>query len=167
MLINDARRAVLCDFGLAVAADEVSVPTGLTTSGGLKASWRWCSPEVVTEDTPRTMASDIWAWGCLLVEVRLTHAHPCLDKPSSFHNRTCIQIMRGIMPYELQKSERSVIAAICRGQLPALPSRLSGSVDLSSITMLCWETDPAIRATAQTCLNELGSLSQVGPSHIT
>ena len=69
-MVNDDRRGVLCDFGLAKIVQ--SIPPGLTTMGAPKGSMRWMAPELV--DAPalkHTFATDIWAWGCLGVQVGL------------------------------------------------------------------------------------------------
>ncbi|KAG8977568.1 hypothetical protein FRB93_011891 [Tulasnella sp. JGI-2019a] len=54
--IKAESRAVLSDFGLAMAASEV--PTGLSSSRGFMGSVRWCSPELL-DDKPRSTASDV------------------------------------------------------------------------------------------------------------
>lgn len=69
MLVGNEGEALLCDFGLATAME--SIPTGLTTSTGLKATIRYTSPEVL-EGNLRDCPSDIWGWGCLVLEVRLS-----------------------------------------------------------------------------------------------
>lgn len=59
---------MLCDFGLAKVINER--PTGLTTTRSLKGSVRYLSPELLLADDPvHTLASDMWSWGCLLLEV--------------------------------------------------------------------------------------------------
>lgn len=66
VLVNDHRKAQLCDFGLATAVQEAR--TGVTTSHGFTGSIRWCSPEVMN-DMKKTVESDMWSWGCLVLEV--------------------------------------------------------------------------------------------------
>lgn len=59
---------MLCDFGLARVLEEV--PSGLTTSKVTLGTPRYASPELVMEDDPlRDLPSDVWAWGCLVLEV--------------------------------------------------------------------------------------------------
>lgn len=58
---------MLADFGLSKALDDE--PTGPTTSDDLKGTLRYYSPEVMS-GSDRNLASDIWAWGCLVLEVR-------------------------------------------------------------------------------------------------
>lgn len=67
VLVNGKIKAVLCDFGLAKALGTGS--QGLTTTAGFKGSIAWCSPELL-DDSPRTPASDMWAWAFLVWEVR-------------------------------------------------------------------------------------------------
>lgn len=68
--MTDDFQAILMDFGLSKAME--GTPSGLTTTSfGLRGSTRYMSPELVSEDDARrTLASDVWAWGCLLLEVR-------------------------------------------------------------------------------------------------
>lgn len=45
-------------------------PTGLTTSGSLKYTVRYASPELLMEGRARhTLMTDVWAWACLLLDV--------------------------------------------------------------------------------------------------
>lgn len=67
-------QAVLCDLGLARIPD---VQSGLTTTdGSFKGSLAWCSPEALF-DSVISKERDIWAWGCLVLEV-------CLFRSTSF-----------------------------------------------------------------------------------
>lgn len=59
---------MLCDFGLARALTVE--PSGLTTTKVSAGTCRYGSPEVVLENKPRTLESDLWSWGCMLLEVR-------------------------------------------------------------------------------------------------
>lgn len=59
---------MLCDFGLARIQTED--PSGLTTTASPKYTTRYASPELVMESGARiTLASDVWAWGCLFLDV--------------------------------------------------------------------------------------------------
>lgn len=66
-LANEHHRAILCDFGLALVQDDF--PTGLTTSSLTLGTIRYASPELMEGNNRRTLRSDIWAWGCLALEV--------------------------------------------------------------------------------------------------
>ena len=67
ILIDNEGHPRIGDFGLANMLEDGT--TGLTTTTGFQASWRWVSPELADE-TKRTKASDVWAFGCTLIEVR-------------------------------------------------------------------------------------------------
>lgn len=66
MLVNDRRKAQLYGIDLSIAIPEVR--TGRTTGDGLAGSIRWCSPEVM-DGKKKTIQSDMWSWGCLVLEV--------------------------------------------------------------------------------------------------
>ncbi len=67
VLITDDIKAVLCDFGIAKVTETTS---GLTTSEGLGGTTRYMSVELIVEkEAVLTLASDMWAWGCVFIEV--------------------------------------------------------------------------------------------------
>ncbi|KAG8949533.1 hypothetical protein FRC04_008466 [Tulasnella sp. 424] len=67
ILINHEIRAMLADFGLPRALEANS--TGLTTSKTIKGSLRYMSPELLMQNASHTLASDVWAFGCVALEV--------------------------------------------------------------------------------------------------
>ncbi|KAG9001709.1 hypothetical protein FRB94_004588 [Tulasnella sp. JGI-2019a] len=136
VLMGDERQPLICDFGLALAADEV--PTGLTTSKGLKGSMRYCSPELVMQNEPRrTPFSDMWAWGCLLVE-----------------------IIRETIPYPHILNDAQVILAVAMGHPPESQELLIHPIDIWSIVQGCWSFDPRSRSTAETSAKDLYRLME-------
>ena len=71
ILIDDMGRALVADFGLSRILNEAGVNTGLTTTFGC-GSYPWMAPELVIEKSPRhSPQTDMWAVGCLLIEVRI------------------------------------------------------------------------------------------------
>ncbi|KAG8989972.1 hypothetical protein FRB94_013835 [Tulasnella sp. JGI-2019a] len=131
VLMSNERRAILCDFGLAVAADEVQ--SGLTTSRGFKGSIRYCSPELVMEEEARrSPASDMWAWGCLVVE-----------------------IMKETVPYARQNNDGQVMCALLRGDLPGSEELLKDPINIWPVVRGCWQVDPQIRSIARTSAIDL------------
>ncbi|KAG8993128.1 hypothetical protein FRB94_011041 [Tulasnella sp. JGI-2019a] len=127
VLVNGSDRALLCDFGL------TTFQGGLETSHGFQGSVRWCSPELFS-DKPRTTASDMWAFGCLVVEV----------------------IYESI-PYPRARSNNTVVGSIVRGELPAQSKNLrqQSGVDLWDLLDECWQFEPAKRPSAEKCVNSL------------
>ncbi|KAG8893610.1 hypothetical protein FRB99_001848, partial [Tulasnella sp. 403] len=67
ILIHGSGHAMLCDFGLAKATDASAVSTKSSSmnDGGTIRYW---SPELFEDDSHPTLESDVWAWGCLLLE---------------------------------------------------------------------------------------------------
>ncbi|KAG8894129.1 hypothetical protein FRC00_009477, partial [Tulasnella sp. 408] len=120
VLVTDELTAVICDFGLSRAVQEEY--TGLTTSRTLKGSLRHLSPELLDEDPVHTLASDVWAWGCLALE-----------------------IMTDYTPYASAKSEQGIILAIARGRLPANISELHLPHNVKTALTLCWNPKPDLR----------------------
>lgn len=59
---------MLCDFGLARMLEDAS--SGLTTTCSPKYTLWYASPELVNNNSRHTLASDVWAFGCLLLQVR-------------------------------------------------------------------------------------------------
>jgi len=68
ILITDQGEAELCDFGLAKALEDVR--TGFTTSSGSGpgGTTLYMAPEVLNEGE-RSTASDIYSFGCVIVDV--------------------------------------------------------------------------------------------------
>ena len=71
MLVTRKGVAQLCDFGL-VRLIHDQMATGLTTTTAHTGTARYLSLELVEteEGTTPTTASDIWALGCVGMEVR-------------------------------------------------------------------------------------------------
>ncbi|KAG8929696.1 hypothetical protein FRC01_003918 [Tulasnella sp. 417] len=130
VLINAKREAMLADFGLSKSMEAGS--TGLTTSKNLKGTLRYYSPEL-TEDHEVGLPSDIWALGCLALEV-----------------------LTGRIPYADRKSEKGIIFAIVKGQPPCEVENLSIPIlGVKRLLANCWSSDPNARPSASSCLHTL------------
>lgn len=132
VLVNDHRRAVLCDFGLSTVMQDTS--TGLTTGAGFQGSIRWASPEVITGN-PRTLTSDMWGWGCLALE-----------------------IMTGRIPFHDINHDTQIILQLCgngtrRTPEPSDPPRLPEG--LLHLLRGCWEFSPDLRPRVEICVDWL------------
>lgn len=78
VLVNDSREASLCDFGLARFIQEMR--TGLTTSGQGQGGKGYIAPELLDceEYEKKTMESDVYAVGGLILHVRRVTFLPAL-----------------------------------------------------------------------------------------
>ncbi|KAG9027057.1 hypothetical protein FRB95_008158 [Tulasnella sp. JGI-2019a] len=130
VLVSHSRRALLCDFGLAKLVDG---HTGLSTSSKIYGSLRWCSPELFY-DSPRTSESDIWAYGCFVIEV----IYEC-------------------KPYPYIQNDMAVMVQIIHHMLPAQPENVpqQSVVNLWELLERCWQIEPSKRASAKKCTNSL------------
>ncbi|KAF8337067.1 kinase-like domain-containing protein [Cantharellus anzutake] len=91
ILIDDAGRAKLCDFGLSLVADGLT--TGHTSSE-TGFTLRYCAPEVLESGT-NTPSSDIYSFAC-----------------------TCIKILFDNEPFPSLKNDAKLMDAIRLGQSP-------------------------------------------------
>ncbi|KZV95439.1 kinase-like protein, partial [Exidia glandulosa HHB12029] len=72
VLISDEGVARLADFGLSALRTSDAFTSTSTVAG----TYRWMAPELINENNARhTYASDIWAAGCLIIEVQ-SGSHP-------------------------------------------------------------------------------------------
>lgn len=112
ILIDEDLHVRLADFGVAVLADASS-SSGISTRSGGAA--RWCPPEVLKGE-PSSFESDIYAFGCVCVEVSvilldlfnlqsftefsLFFQLYTLDRPFPEHNdaQVVAKVLKGIRP---------------------------------------------------------------------
>ncbi|KAG8908757.1 hypothetical protein FRB99_002995 [Tulasnella sp. 403] len=92
VLIDSSGHAMLCDFGLTKATDTSTAATPRNDGGTI----RYWSPELFDDDSYPTLNTDIWAWGCLLLE-----------------------IITGLAPYHDVQLEGRLIHVISNKTLPA------------------------------------------------
>ncbi|KAG8989475.1 general transcription repressor, partial [Tulasnella sp. 427] len=146
VLVTDDFQAVLMDFGLSKALE--GAPSGLTTTSfGLRGSTRYMSPELVSEDDARrTLASDVWAWGCLLLEI-LTDRLPYADITS---NAKIILTLARLLLAPARPND----------MFPAPIDGLPIPDDLRSLLKNCWKISPEARPTMIQCLTGLSLRSR-------
>jgi serine/threonine protein kinase len=75
VLISDAGRAVIADFGLSKALEKLA-DTMYTASNGAGATFRWMAPELQSDGAVLERSADVYAWGMTALEVRLNYTHP-------------------------------------------------------------------------------------------
>ncbi|KAG8921483.1 hypothetical protein FRC01_000226 [Tulasnella sp. 417] len=164
VLVSDQHDAVLCDFGLA-AFTEDSTGSGLTTSGLVKGSIRYMSPELFEESEAKlTLESDIWAWACTIFQVS---SLPDGSQPSVDKRVFWLQIITNVIPYLDRRRDQNVIAAAVRGISPGsmeLLGDLAQKVDIPSGSILttlqtlipeCWVSEPQKRPASSNILERL------------
>ncbi|KAG8899005.1 hypothetical protein FRC01_010702, partial [Tulasnella sp. 417] len=160
VLINGDRRAMLADFGLSRVLEDA--PTGLTTTESLKGTLRFYSPELIKgTDASHSLASDIWAWGCLVLEVRIT------SYVSTTHliRTVNIKVLASMIPYAEKKANHLVILAHVNNEIPAEIGSLPIPIpDIKMLLEKCWAIKPSERPSASYCLHILNSQVYASPT---
>ncbi|KAG8900661.1 hypothetical protein FRB99_005826 [Tulasnella sp. 403] len=116
--------AMLCDFGLSKSTEGMST-TSTTKNAGTSRYW---SPELLQPNNRPTLESDVWAWGCLLLEITeniLPAPLDTLDCPN--HVRDLLAQCWQIPPSERPKMSE-LVTLITAGNLHFLTQ---GSVSTS------------------------------------
>ncbi|KAG8943961.1 hypothetical protein FRC03_002246 [Tulasnella sp. 419] len=132
VLIDNGGHAVIIDFGVSFMA--IPPPQQLQSSNIAEAP-QWLAPELQYPYTARvrSFSSDIWAFGCLTLEV-YADRNPFDDVPRASVSR-----------YLNAENENSRL-------LPGSPERYPEVADNDALWQFCnrcWERDPAIRPTIQ------------------
>ncbi|KZW01388.1 kinase-like protein, partial [Exidia glandulosa HHB12029] len=99
VLVSAQRTALLSDFGFSTILNEHSRSFSAATAP--KGTFRWMAPELFDEQeslATLTKASDIWAIGCLLIEVQ-----------------------SGQFPYHTKRNDQQVIIGLSKHELPPRP----------------------------------------------
>ncbi|KAG8891423.1 hypothetical protein FRB99_003601, partial [Tulasnella sp. 403] len=94
VLVSANTSAMLCDFGLSKSAEGMTATSNMNNGG----TARYWSPELFQEGNRPTLESDVWAWGCLLLEVVMSLV-PYNDVP--LEGRVIHQITENILPAEV------------------------------------------------------------------
>ncbi|KAF8066910.1 kinase-like domain-containing protein [Lyophyllum atratum] len=144
ILIDDAGRARLADFGISSVSDkEILAWTTQSAAASQGGTVRWQAPELFDVDNDEVVennvASDVYAWSCV-----------------------CYEIFTGDVPYMDFNNPATVMMKILSGILPARPSETHGAWQewglTESIWLLmedCWVRDPAQRPSIEEVLSKL------------
>jgi serine/threonine protein kinase len=147
IFISLDRRALLGDFGLMTAAldPNSSVAETSTASGG---TTRWMAPELLSPGhfglsrIEPTMASDIYALGMVVLEVRYIMALAVYKALIIF------QVLTGNLPFAECKIHYAVGAMVVNGERPARPpasNDLGISDEIWQLLVKCWSADRSNR----------------------
>lgn len=168
ILVTSSSRAVITDFGSARtlnksasrAASNGSVPLARAiptatrpcidvdmigdelTLTGPAWSLRWAAPEVVKEEDPPGLPSDIWSAGWV-----------------------CWEIMTDKLPFPDVYSEGPLTLRVLQGKVPLAheETQLAQVVRLCSLMSDCWKFDPNRRPKAAQCHREMAWLPSTVP----
>ncbi|KZV80608.1 kinase-like protein [Exidia glandulosa HHB12029] len=129
VLVSDDGVARLCDFGFSsMRAEHAPI---ISSDSSMKGTYRWMAPELFAHDRARhTKQSDIWASGCLFLEVQ-----------------------SGRVPYHTKYTDQAVIIALSNGELPIRPGNVSDP--LWRLVQACCVTNPTARPSVDTVLQRM------------
>ncbi|KAJ1301944.1 hypothetical protein OPQ81_000783 [Rhizoctonia solani] len=157
VLIGDGGGALLADFGLAKALEDLTaVP--FTQSTGVNGCYRWMAPELHEDGGQMTLKSDIYSWAM-----------------------TALELYSDKVPYSRIKMPGSVVMEVAKGKIPERPrpganrtpstGSTTGGRDgieipdrLWELFVRCWAKDPVNRPTIQEVIQELEDMRRYGPT---
>ncbi|TCD66170.1 hypothetical protein EIP91_001724 [Steccherinum ochraceum] len=131
ILVDQAGRIGLTDFGLALVSESVSYGLGSLHGGG---AMRWKAPELNDPDefgldnTRPTKASDVFSYACVIIEV-FSGRPPMPDLSDSQVSR---RYVKGARPHR-----------------PSTPDGIGMSESLWALTTSCWAQMPSDRPSAR------------------
>ncbi|KAG8893177.1 hypothetical protein FRB99_002158, partial [Tulasnella sp. 403] len=119
VLINDDGDAMLCDFGISKLLEDAQ--SGFTTTDNQKGTYRFMAPEQFGEKPIYTTETDVYAFGCLAIE-----------------------IMSGKAPFIKCTHEAGLVGAKIQGKLmePADYPELPEDDSLWPLLRKCWAMAP-------------------------
>ncbi|KAJ3568705.1 hypothetical protein NP233_g5540 [Leucocoprinus birnbaumii] len=134
VLVSDAKRALITDFGNShIASASQPATEGITTSP-IAYTARWAAPEllVATQNLRPRRPCDIWSLGCL-----------------------CYEILSGQLPFHRYATSWAVMAAITmRRETPISQGRDCDVIPgwMWDLMEQCWEFEPLLRASCKDIL---------------
>ncbi|KZV83747.1 kinase-like protein [Exidia glandulosa HHB12029] len=140
VLVSADKTARLCDFGFSwiLAGDALSFSDPSST---LKGTVRWMAPELVDDDAKHTKESDIWAYGCLILEVQ--------GECRPYYNKT---------------NDLAVYVALGRKLQPSRPQTLHSDA-VWALVLSCCTLDAPHRPRADQLLVHCETLRRGQPAH--
>ncbi|KAG9091931.1 hypothetical protein FS749_016135 [Ceratobasidium sp. UAMH 11750] len=153
VLVAEDGTPKICDFGHSRFVGDSAQPVVSDLSSKFHATTRYMSPELFTDPKSKpTLASDIWAFGCVALEV-----------------------LSQLRPYHVITNEHRVTLAIKSGQTPSTkpeyPYAASCLTDmLWDVIKKCWHPHQLSRPTSTSLLysiNDLIEMGQLDPSTST
>ena len=161
VLISTTGEPLLCDFGLAVIVEELTqLPISTAMEG--QGNPRWMAPELLVGEAIVSTASDVYAFGMLILEVSfLTIASMIVWAEVSYMKLITLDV-----PFAYCKNSALVIMEVHRGTHPEKPvgdeALQRGMTDETwGLCLSCWSRTASQRPLALQVMQALENYNQV------
>jgi len=162
ILIDNSGRACVADFGLSRVLDSaMTVTNSLSGSVSFGGTVRWQAPELFdpsVECPPATMASDVYAFGCVCYEASVISLGIVLRVTNQWTH----QIFTGRVPFYHLARDASVILKVMQGERPLRPgptdapfTRFGLKKHIWDLMEECWDRSPGLRPAMNCILHRL------------
>ncbi|KAL0566780.1 hypothetical protein V5O48_015226, partial [Marasmius crinis-equi] len=136
VLVTPDERACIGDFGLSRVADSHGLRLSTSTSGPIRGTIRWLSPELLEPPCRSSTRSDIYAYAGV-----------------------CYEIFTGKTPFHELIDVAVMVAVLLHKQHPSRPENLFELTDpMWEIMVSCWAHEADLRPTADDVLSHVGTL---------
>ncbi|KAF5352869.1 hypothetical protein D9756_006327 [Leucocoprinus leucothites] len=134
ILVNDFEHACITDFGMSFVRTDKTLANAMVTTSIHGFTQRWASPELLEEEARPSMASDIWALGCVFYE-----------------------IMTGKLPFEHLVNDAQIALALLKGKLPTRPHYVPDQIEAVIWEQVdrCWTPEAGKRPKCRDILLKL------------
>lgn len=128
----------------------IDAPSGLTITRTTAWTTRYAAPELIKGDAPtHTLASDVWAWACLLLVVSRQF------RINRTRHLTSSQILTDILPYSSKTLTWAVSHAISQNEAAVDISTLEVPQLAKDLLETCWQGVPESRPSMDKCVHTL------------
>ncbi|KAF9452111.1 kinase-like protein [Macrolepiota fuliginosa MF-IS2] len=140
ILVNDAGKACIADFGVSSIPVDQTLVYSQTVTTITACSYRWAAPELLEAGCRATLASDVWAFGCI-----------------------CYEILVGKVPFDDCIIDSQIICQLLRGTSPIKPVPITHQdqidADMWKLVERCCVCVPQDRPSCKAILEELRGTS--------
>jgi serine/threonine protein kinase len=147
--VDDAGRARIADFGLAMVTKNLDSMQSATCQRGHSA--RWTAPEVLGKGT-HSKEADVFSFAMVMIEVR--HWRSTMHRALTYRSFISMQVFTGMVPFSNDTPALAMLATI-QGKRPPRPTHRTFTKDLWALMQRCWDHDPHLRPKALEVLQVL------------
>lgn len=155
ILISENGDPLLCDFGLSSFVEPEPEELLLSKSTADGGSFYWMAPELHEAMSPGSRvscASDIWAFGMVIIEVR-GYCRPIIRSP--YIANEFLKLLTGNYPFKDELQQKAILWRIINRILPLRPKSYECTDELWDLIQGCWEEQEDFRPSASYALKAM------------